>query len=148
MITECQNCNKKFELEDALIPLKGRLVQCGFCNSRWHQFPKTIKETPKTKVIDKIVIPKNKEKIQSKKNKKKVKNLNKIVDNNEIKLKKIGFFSYLLIFSISLIGLFLLIETFRYQITSFFPNLENYIVYIYETLNNILIFVKDLFKSY
>ena len=148
MITECQNCNKKFEVEDALIPLKGRLVQCGFCNSKWHQLPKIIKETPEKKVIDKIVIPKNKEKTESKKNKKKFKNLNKTEDNKEIKQKKIGFFSYLLIFFISVIGLFLLVETFRYQITSFFPNLENYIVYIYETLNNILIFIKDLFKSY
>ena len=148
MITECQNCNKKFEVEDALIPLKGRLVQCGFCNSKWHQLPKIIKETPEKKVIDKIVIPKNKKKTKSKKNKKKFKNLNKTEDNKEIKQKKIGFFSYLLIFFISVIGLFLLVETFRYQITSFFPNLENYIVYIYETLNNILIFIKDLFKSY
>ena len=89
-----------------------------------------------------------KKKYNPKKIKKKVKNSSKIVDNNEIKLKKVGFFSYLLIFSISLIGLFLLVETFRYQITIFFPNLENYIVYIYETLNNILIFIKDLFKSY
>ena len=39
MIVECQNCNSKFDVKDHLIPLHGRVVQCGFCNFKWHQVP-------------------------------------------------------------------------------------------------------------
>ena len=59
MIIECQNCNKKFDLEDKLIPLKGRLVQCGFCHSQWHQLPNIITKSPKKKIIDKVDISKD-----------------------------------------------------------------------------------------
>ena len=49
---------------------------------------------------------------------------------------------------ISIIAFFLIAETFEYQINDIFPNFGNYIIYVYETLNNILILIKDLFKSY
>ena len=66
MIIECQNCNKKFDLEDKLIPLKGRLVQCGFCHSQWHQLPNISKVSSlKEKVIDKVDISKDEAKEQS-----------------------------------------------------------------------------------
>jgi len=64
------------------------------------------------------------------------------------KNKNIGFFSYIFIFLISIIAFFLIVETFEYQINNIFPNFGNYIIYVYETLNNILILIKDLFKSY
>ena len=34
MIT-CLNCNKKFNINNDLIPDKGRLLQCGSCNHKW-----------------------------------------------------------------------------------------------------------------
>ena len=37
MIVTCPCPNsKKFEVDDSLIPKKGRLVQCGFCGHKWH----------------------------------------------------------------------------------------------------------------
>ena len=69
-------------------------------------------------------------------------------DYQKFKNKNIGFFSYIFIFLISIIAFFLIVETFEYQINNIFPNFENYIIYVYETLNNILILIKDLFKSY
>ena len=144
MIIECQNCNKKFDLEDKLIPLKGRLVQCGFCHSQWHQLPNTITSLPKKKVIEKVDISKDEVKVRS--INKKIKS--KARDKQEFKNKNIGFFSYIFIFLISIIAFFLIAETFEYQINNIFPNFENYIIYVYETLNNILILIKDLFKSY
>ena len=145
MIIECQNCNKKFDLEDKLIPLKGRLVQCGFCHSQWHQLPIIITSSLKKKVIDKVDISKNEAK-ELPINKKKIRN--KARDKQEFKNKNIGFFSYIFIFLISIIALFLIAETFKYQINNIFPNFGNYIILVYETLNNILILIKDLFKSY
>lgn len=144
MIIECQNCNKKFDLEDKLIPLKGRLVQCGFCHSQWHQLQNIITSSLKKKVIDKVDISKDEVKVRS--INKKIKS--KARDKQEFKNKNIGFFSYIFIFLISIIAFFLIAETFEYQINNIFPNFGNYIIYVYETLNNILILIKDLFKSY
>ncbi len=145
MIIECQNCNKKFDLEDKLIPLKGRLVQCGFCHSQWHQLPNIITSSLKKKVIDKVDVSKVEVKERSI-NKKKIRS--KARDKQEFKNKNIGFFSYIFIFLISIIAFFLIGETFEYQINNIFPNFGNYIIHVYETLNNILILIKDLFKFY
>ena len=146
MIIECQNCNKKFDLEDKLIPLKGRMVQCGFCHSQWQQLPNIITSSLKEKVIDKVDISKDEAKEQSINKRKKIRS--KTRDNQKFKSKNIGFFSYIFIFLISIIAFFLIAETFEYQINNIFPNFGNYIIYVYETLNNILILIKDLFKSY
>ena len=146
MIIECQNCNKKFDLEDKLIPLKGRLVQCGFCHSQWHQLPNIKTSSLKKKVIDEVDISKDEAKEQPINKTKKIKS--KPRDKQDFKNKNIGFFSYIFIFLISIIAFFLIAETFEYQINNIFPNFGNYIIYVYETLNNILILIKDLFKSY
>ena len=146
MIIECQNCNKKFDLEDKLIPLKGRLVQCGFCHSQWQQLPNIITSSLKEKVIDKVDISKDEVKEQPIKKKKKIKS--KDPNKQDFKKKNIGFFSYIFIFLISIIAFFLIVETFEYQINNIFPNFGNYIIHVYETLNNILILIKDLIKYY
>ena len=35
MIITCPNCNKKFKIENSLIPDEGRDLQCGSCNHIW-----------------------------------------------------------------------------------------------------------------
>ena len=105
MILECQNCNKKFDVNDALISAKGRLVQCGFCHSKWFQSPQI-----KKKNVDKVHVPINVIKPGSVKDKKKIKNFDKVESSTRSKQKNknknIGFFSYILIFSISIIAFF------------------------------------------
>ena len=59
-----------------------------------------------------------------------------------------GIFGFLIVLVISVAAIILLLDTFRHQLISFFPNLENYLVYIFETLNNIYIIIKDLFNNY
>jgi predicted Zn finger-like uncharacterized protein len=59
-----------------------------------------------------------------------------------------GIFSYLLVSVISIAALILLLDTFKHQLISVFPNLDNYLVYTFETLNNIYIIIKDLFNNY
>ncbi len=44
MIITCVCGEKKFNLPDGSIPAVGRLVQCGFCEKRWTQYP--LKQTP------------------------------------------------------------------------------------------------------
>ena len=36
MIITCPNCNKKFNIDEKLIPKNGRLLQCSSCNHKWH----------------------------------------------------------------------------------------------------------------
>ena len=59
-----------------------------------------------------------------------------------------GIFSFLIVLVISVAAIILLLHTFRHQLISFFPNLDNYLVYVFETLNNIYIIIKDLFNNY
>ena len=149
MIVNCQNCNKKFEIEDQLIPKKGRLVQCGFCSSKWHQLPQI--ETTGVEPIDKKKELDKPEKLIKKRIdiQKEEKNLTKSRSAKiKIKTKKIGFLSLILIILISTVATFLVIETFKIQIISFWPQADVYINHVYETLENIFILIKDLFKSY
>ena len=36
MIISCPNCNKKFKIDQNLIPISGRLLQCSNCKHKWH----------------------------------------------------------------------------------------------------------------
>ena len=94
------------------------------------------------------------------------KELNKLAGRKEVKKKKIqkptrslnqyqekqnngmGIFSYLMVSIISIAALILLLDTFKHQLISVFPSLDDYLVYIFETLNNIYIVIKDLFNNY
>ena len=76
MIISCENCNKKFELADNLIPESGRLLQCGSCSHEWHYVPtnkitlvKEIDSTKSSKNIKKPLVKKShKKKINVDKN--------------------------------------------------------------------------------
>ena len=59
-----------------------------------------------------------------------------------------GIFSFLIVLVISVAAIILLLDTFKHQLVPFFPKLDNYLVYIFETLNNIYIIIKDLFNNY
>ena len=61
---------------------------------------------------------------------------------------RMGIFNFLIVSVISVAAIILLLDTFKHQLISVFPNLDNYLVYIFETLNNIYIIIKDLFNSY
>ena len=82
MIIACPKCKKKFDIEDSLIPEKGRLLQCSSCDNKWF-FKKTIEVKKKierisTKTKDNK-IPKETEDIiiEAEENNTKLKNLKK-----------------------------------------------------------------------
>ena len=39
MIISCIKCNKKFTVDDNLIPKTGRILECGSCSHQWHYIP-------------------------------------------------------------------------------------------------------------
>ena len=53
MIIQCKNCSRKFIVKDNDIPRDGRMVQCGYCSSTWHQVPISIqtKTSKKSKPV-------------------------------------------------------------------------------------------------
>ena len=59
-----------------------------------------------------------------------------------------GIFSFLIVSIIFIAAIILALDTFKHQLIPFFPNLDNYLLYIFETLNNIYIIIKDLINNY
>ena len=147
MIISCEKCNKKFELEDKLIPETGRLLQCGSCSYQWHYIPTNkitlvneIDSTKSSKNIKKSVKKIDKKKINADKN---------ILESDESILenkKGVGFFSYLLVIIISLVALLVIGDTFKPYLLNIVPNLDFYLSSLYESLTDIYLFFKDLLK--
>ena len=51
----------------------------------------------------------------------------------------------ILIFIISMIALIILVDTFKNPISLIIPNIEDILFSLYETLKDIILFLKDLF---
>ena len=161
MIITCPNCMKQFKIDTSLIPDEGRDVQCGSCNNIWfYQFKNEDLSAPKSReVINNTVLDddlvKNKDDNYLKS---KISNLEKKdVLNNEIskneqkkiidkKIKKNGskFLSYLIVFIISIIAVIILLDTLKTTLIGIFPSLEILLFNLYETLQDIKLFIIDL----
>ena len=154
MIIQCENCNKKFEIQDNLIPDDGRLLECGSCAHQWHYTPITKLElTDEVQIKDEPT-----EQLIVKKTKKKSKIIKKIYENdaddeidqtNEIittKEKNISFINFLLVGIISFVAIVILVDTFKNQIAYVIPNISLYINELHETLRDIFLFIADLSK--
>ena len=154
MIIKCENCNKKFEIQDNLIPDKGRLLECGSCAHQWHYTPITKLElTDEVQIKDEPT-----EQLIIKKTKKKSKIIKKIYENDaddEIgqaneniatKEKNISFINFLLVGIISFVAIVILVDTFKNQIAYVIPNISLYINELHEILRDIFLFIADLSK--
>ena len=147
MIISCEKCNKKFELEDNLIPETGRLLQCGSCSYQWHYIP--TNQITLVNEIDSTKSSKNIKKSVKKIDKKKINVDKNILESNESILenkKGVGFFSYLLVIIISLVALLVIGDTFKPYLLTIVPNLDFYLSSLYESLTDIYLFFKDLLK--
>ena len=164
MIIECPCKKKKFNIDINLIPVEGRNLQCGSCDRIW--FYK--KENPKTEpphINENLIIEEddNVNQVNEDSSKKheesslvKDKDIEdketEISEINEIKTKpdvaksnpSIKFFSYLIVFLISLGALFILLDTLKTPLINVFPGLELVLFNLYETLKDIKLFIIDL----
>ena len=164
MIITCPNCNKQFKIDNSLIPDEGRDLQCGSCNHIWfYNIQEKNNEVLELKqeIISEDIETKaenKEEKIEEKKqqeeiikteinNKKKEKNLEK--QKNTTTLKKTEnkgskFFSYLIVFLISFVALIILLDTLKTPLINVFPGLEILLFNLFETLQDIKLFIIDL----
>jgi len=142
MIIVCPKCKKKFDIEDSLIPEKGRLLQCSSCDNKWF-FKKTIEVKKKIERISTKTktnkIPKETEDIiiEAEQNNTKVENLKK---------NKLPILNLLLITIISFAALIIFLDTFKIQINNFVPGFEFLLENFYETLKDFYLFAIDLIK--
>ena len=164
MIITCPNCNKQFKIDNSLIPDEGRDLQCGSCNHVWFYNiqeknneilelkQEIISEDIETKAEnkeDKIEEKQQQEEIIKTEinNKKKEKNSEK--QKNATTFKKTenkgsNFFSYLIVFIISFVALIILLDTLKIPLTNVFPRLEILLFNLFETLQDIKLFIIDL----
>ena len=164
MIITCPNCNKQFKIDNSLIPDEGRDLQCGSCNHIWfYNIQEKNNEVLELKqeITNEDIEPeaeKKEDKIEEKQqpeeiikteinNKKKEKNSEK--QKNTTTLKKTEnkgskFFSYLIVFIISFVALIILLDTLKTPLINVFPGLEIILFNLFETLQDIKLFIIDL----
>ena len=161
MIISCPSCLKRFKIEDTLIPYKGRNLQCGFCNHNWfYKIENKIAEPLmlEANIKEKIDPYENKELIfdtsESLKGKleqelyKDVKN-DDIIQNSDLpkKSQNITFsklLSFIIVSIISFAVLVILIDTIKTPLIDIFPGLEILLFNLFETLQDIKLFIIDL----
>ena len=65
---------------------------------------------------------------------------------NEIKENNFNFFKYFIVIIISSIAIIVILDTFKNQISSLYPNINVILHNLYESLKDINLFLKDLIK--
>ena len=161
MIITCPCEKKQFKIDSSLIPQEGRELQCGSCERVWFYKPKNESEAPLTlneniseKKIEPTIEP-NDKKLEVRKNLQKkiiepqIKNeTSKEIPNKVKKLenenKGSKFFSYLMVLIISIVALIILLDTLKTPLINVFPGLEIVLFNLFETLQDIKLFIIDL----
>ncbi len=164
MIITCPNCNKQFKIDSSLIPDEGRDLQCGSCNHIWFYKiqeknnevlelkQEIISEDIKTKAENKEDKIEEKQKpeeiikteINNKKKEKKFEKQKNTTTLKKTEHKGSKFFSYLIVFIISFVALIILLDTLKNPLINVFPGLEIILFNLFETLQDIKLFIIDL----
>tara|TARA_B100000989_G_scaffold151199_1_gene112803 strand:- start:299 stop:736 length:438 start_codon:yes stop_codon:yes gene_type:complete len=145
MIITCPCCKKKFNVDSNLIPNNGRLLKCGTCNETWF-FNKEDITTYKTKENYSFdYSPKQKEKSKDNSNLPTNKGAELIKYRTKSSFTISKFFNYLIVIIISFIGIIIILDTFKNPLNDIFPNLELILYNLFETLKDLVLFVKDLY---
>ena len=162
MIITCPCNKKKFTIDDSLIPVEGRNLKCGTCDRVWfykieHKTPEPINS--EVKIEKKVIKPTddivsnsgNSESLKEKLEQKLDKDIKKddIIQNSDLpkKSKKITFskfLSYIIVSIISFAVFIILIDTLKTPLIDIFPELEILLFNLFETLQDIKLFIIDL----
>ena len=148
MIIDCPVCNKKFDIDQDLIPTDGRLLQCGSCNHKWF-FKSNINEKKHKEEIK--IKPKKDFNINvesTDKNLKKEINVEteEIIPKKKKEKKSINYLNIILVIIISTTAFILVLDTFKNQLTSLFPNIKFLLNNLYQSIEDIKLFILDLIK--
>jgi predicted Zn finger-like uncharacterized protein len=154
MIIQCVKCNKQFEVNSSLIPDNGRNLKCGSCGHTWfyeqnqNDTVQNLSKLNAEQTIKENTVEPNKQKekdLISNNNLQKTENVKKSSKNNvsnNISLGKI--LSYFIVSIISFIALIIILDTFKSPLNKIFPNLEFLLYNLFETIKDVILFVKNL----
>ena len=150
MIIMCPSCGKNFNVDEDLIPDKGRLLKCGSCNQTWF-FNKN--ENIEIKPSTNKVFVEEKSNIKQKKIRKPVSNFSTNIKKGSelVKYKPkynftFGkFLSYIIVSIITFVAIITILDTFKDPLSNIFPNLELVLYNLFETLRDLILFAKDLY---
>ena len=164
MIITCPNCNKQFKIDNSLIPDEGRDLQCGSCNHIWF-YNIQEKNNEVLELKQEIISEDIETKAENKEDKIEEEQQPEVIIKNEINIKKkeensekqkntttlkktenkgSKFFSYLIVFIISFVALIILLDTLKTPLINVFPGLEIILFNLFETLQDIKLFIIDL----
>ena len=164
MIIECPACSKKFNIDEKLIPDEGRLLKCGNCDHTWfYKKEENLKlETESIKINE---IEENKSEIniepvdvpikETKKIRKKIRKKSSTKESTSKELVSIdkssvsrenNIIKKIFLIIISIIAFILLIDTFKNQISVIFPGIVQMSDSLYQVINDLKLFIKDLVR--
>ncbi|WP_440614363.1 zinc-ribbon domain-containing protein [Candidatus Pelagibacter sp. HIMB1748] len=155
MIITCPCEKKQFKIDSSLIPNEGRELQCGSCEKVWFYKPQNESEAP-LNLNNNISINNTEQNQVIKKNLDISKTLQqeKIIEAEiekenlktveKLEGKKSKLFSYLIVFIISFVALIILVDTLKTPLINVFPGLEVILFNLFETLQDIKLFIIDL----
>jgi len=164
MIIECPACSKKFNIDEKLIPDEGRLLKCGNCDHTWffkkEENIKLEAETIKINEIEESKSEINVEPVeepikQKKKIRKKISKKSSTKESTSKELVSIdkssisrenNIIKKIFLIIISIIAFILLIDTFKNQISVIFPGIVQMSDSLYQVINDLKLFIKDLVR--
>ena len=153
MIIQCQNCSRKFQVNDEDIPKEGRMVQCSNCAQKWFQTPIKVKAPVKRK----------RKRVKKKIEEVEINNIQKIIDPSsqdsvsEVYEPKqgLGFFGYIFLLIIIILSAIGVLKTFEDDLINHFPEIEyifeflnEQLQYVSETIDIMFIIIKDVMNFY
>ena len=162
MIVSCPNCNKKFKIDQNIIPIGGRLLQCSNCKHKWYFKIEKKEEIDNGSLDQEKVILENKSedirinssendslieknsKKQPKKKEKVVKKTKKINQNTND--RPIGLLNMIIVLIISFVAIVIVLDTFRIELSKYIPFLNLMLNSIYAVIADINLFIKDLLR--
>ena len=149
MIINCVKCSTKFNLDNNLIPEKGKLLQCGKCENKW--FFKIKQTTDNKQPIGKnytdilisqeepseIIIENNNHEIKSD-------NADEFITHKKKNDVTKRILSNLFVIIITFVAIIIVADTFKQNLSSLIPGLLPLLDNLYETLYDLQLFIKDL----
>ncbi|WP_440654162.1 zinc-ribbon domain-containing protein [Candidatus Pelagibacter sp. HIMB1506] len=156
MIITCPCEKKQFKIDNSLIPNEGRELQCGSCERVWFYKPQKESEAPLT-LNNNISINKTEQSndvmeknLEISETLQQGTTIDAEIEKENLKtfqksdVKKSKLFSYLVVFIISFVGLIILVDTLKTPLINVFPGLEIILFNLFETLQDIKLFIIDL----
>ena len=164
MIISCPECNKRFNIDQNLIPEDGRLLQCSNCMHKWHFIIEKNKEKIEQPIKSEEIITesKNQEKkinpsqefiptedetVEKKlKKEQKEQKRKKKEQKRKKKDKPIKLLNMIIVVIISVAAFIIIIDTFRIELSKFMPFLNPMLDSFYAIIADINSFIKDLIR--